>query len=738
MPAITLSGKITDVFVRKPGFSVLKFQTRARKPFFAVGDIGEFDEGDSLELMGAWHDHPKYGTQFKFEAAVRPIPSTSEAIEKFLVEYVKGCGPKMARKLLQATGDRFDAVLERQPDTLLSIKGVKPELLTRIREAWNANGLEKQVSLFLAKYQIGLGWTQRVAKHFGTRAVAALTENPYRFTEIDGIGFKRADEIALRMGWSRCSPQRAEAILLYLMAESETDGHVFLTQAELQDKMFSSGVTMPVAQEALETHLQHRKVQRVRARGASGAEASYIYLPHMLAYEEGLARAIHSRAVLQPTLLGNVLQAMIHEAEIELGVELTAEQRQAVGNAFERGISVVTGSPGTGKSTLVKVLTQVAWRMNQEVVLAAPTGRAAKNLANITGHDSSTIHALLKFNPGESPAWQRNAQEPIEADLVVVDESSMVELEVAYRLLDAAPLSANILLIGDDNQLPSVGPGRILNDVIESGHVPVVRLTKIHRQAAKSQIVRNAYRVLEGKPPVFAPRDEEGNLTDCHLLQPPANLETTDAKVRWIHQTLVDLMRRRLPNHYGINPMRDIQVLSPMRKGPLGVYELNVLLQEALNPKRPETREIYLFGRLFRTGDRILCNKNNAGPGLVNGDVGTLARIDPPAQLLTLDVGGEEFSLDFENADKLSLAYVITIHKSQGGEYPIVIGLFFHQHFVMLQRALLYTGMTRPRKQMIFLATEAALKMAAENAETVRRNTLLAQRIRMLAARKAA
>ena len=719
---------------------MLKFQTRGKEPFYAIGDIGEFDAGDCLELMGEWKDHPRYGTQFKFAAAVRPIPSTTQAIERFLIQYVKGCGPKMAKKILQATGDRFDVVLERHPETLLSIKGVKLELLSRIQEVWHANGLEKQISLFLAKHQIGLGWTQRVAKHFGSRAVKILTENPYRFTEVDGIGFKKADEIALRMGWSKSSPQRAEVILLYLMTESEADGHVFLTQGELLDKMQISGVTIPVAREALESHLRARNVKRLRARDAGGAEISYIYLPHMLAYEEGLAKIIHARATAQPTLLGHVLQSMVHEAEIELGVELTSEQRKAVSNSFERGLSVVTGSPGTGKSTLVKVLTKVAWRMNQAVVLAAPTGRAAKNLANITGHDSSTIHSLLEFNPSESPAWRRNANEPLEADLVVVDESSMVELEVAYRLFDAVPFSANILLIGDDNQLPSVGPGRILNDVIESGHVPVVHLTKIHRQAAKSQIVQNAYRVLGGKPPVFAPRDAEGNLTDCHLLQPPANLETTEAKIQWIHQTLVDLMRRRLPAHYGVDPMRDIQVLSPMRKGPLGVYELNTLLQGALNPKRPETHEIYLHGRLFRTGDRVLCNKNNAGPGLVNGDVGTLTRIDLPNKLLLLDVGGQEFPLGFQNAEHLSLAYVITVHKSQGGEYPIVIGLFFHQHYTMLQRALLYTGMTRPRKQMVFLAlaTEAALKMAAENGETAHRNTLLAQRIRMLAARKAA
>jgi exodeoxyribonuclease V alpha subunit len=293
------------------------------------------------------------------------------------------------------------------------------------------------------------------------------------------------------------------------------------------------------------------------------------------------------------------------------------------------------------------------------------------------------------------------------------------------------------LVIGDDNQLPSVGPGRVLNDLIESGRIPIVRLSKVHRQAARSQIVMNAQRVLEGLPPAFAPADSEGHPSDCHLLKPPSNLDK-QARIDWVRNTLVDVVGRRLPARYPINPLRDIQVLSPMRKGELGVNELNRLLQQALNPQGPHTHEILIAGRLLRTGDRVLCNKNMRDLGISNGDVGRLASIDSENRVLVLDVGGKEIAIDFDKADKLSLAYAVTVHKSQGGEYPIVVALFFYQHFTMLRRNLLYTAMTRAKQRLVFLAAPEALEMAARTIDTTSRNTLLNQRIRMLAGRKAA
>ena len=733
---MTFSGTISDILYTSPQFSVVEFHPHGqRETFTAVGDLSGFNKSDAAEITGEWTAHPEYGMQFKVQVAVRPIPSTAAAIERFLCHHVHGCGPKLARRIVQATGD--DQVLRESPDTLLAVKGVKAAMLQAIRAAWEANALEKQVSLFLAKYEVGLGWTSRIAAHFGPCAISALTRNPYRFIEIDGIGFKKADEIAFRMGWKKDSPERAEAILIYLMEKARDEGDVYLFEGDLLSKMHASGVPPAISAAALAAQTGHRRIRRVRAAGANGSAAPLVYLPEMLEYEQALAKAVDERLASGATVFGAVLSTMIREAEAELEVELTGAQRQAVVNAFERGLSIVTGGPGTGKSTLVKVLTRVAWRVDQRVVLTAPTGRAAKNLSAITGHPGSTIHALLEYNPAEE-GWRRDRHNPIEGDLVVIDEGSMMELEVAHRLFDAIPLAANVLVIGDDNQLPSVGPGRVLNDLIECGRIPIVRLDRVHRQAARSQIVANARRVLEGKPPAFAPADTEGHPTDCHLLKPPPNLTENTARIQWARETLVDIVRRRLPARYGINPMRDIQVLSPMRKGELGVNELNTLLQQALNPKTPHTSEIMLAGRLLRTGDRILCNKNNPAVGVVNGDVGTLAAIDHAAKALVLDIGGKEMRLPFEQADQASLAYVLTVHKAQGAEYPFVIALFFNQHFTMLQRNLLYTAMTRAKQRLVFLALPQALEIAARTIETTRRNTLLAQRIRVLGRRKAA
>ena len=734
---MTVSGKIADILFASPSFSVISFQTSGQPSFCAVGDIASFRKGDFLEVTGDWRTHPKFGRQFQIQAAVRPIPTTAAAIERFLSHSVHGCGPKTARRIVTVTGDQFDGVLQKEPETLLSVKGVNRTLLERIREAWNRNSLEKQVSLFLAENEVGLGWTNKVAKHFGSDALRTLKENPYRFIDIEGIGFKKADEIALRMGWEKTSAQRAEAILIYLMQEALGNGHVFLRQPELTQQMHESGVPASVAAAALEAQARRATITRVRGRDIYGAEVVFIYLPHMLQYETGLAASIQARISPGAPVLRTALHSMIDEAENQLGVELTEPQRDAVTNAFQQGLSIVTGSPGTGKSTLVKVLTRVASRMNQKVLLTAPTGRASKNLANITEHPASTIHALLEYNPAEDN-WKRNRQNPLEGDLVVIDEGSMVELEVAYRLFDAIPPSANVLIIGDDNQLPSVGPGRVLNDLIESGKIPIVRLSKVHRQAARSQIVRNAQRVLEGNPPAFAPADAEGHPTDCHLLQPPGNLKTSADRTQWIRNTLVDVVRRRLPARYGVDPLKDIQVLSPMRKGSLGVYELNTLLQEALNPKSPQKTEVQLAGRLFRVGDRILFNKNNRAAGVCNGDMGILRAVDFAGRSLALDVDDRAVRIEFDDARQLSLAYVITVHKSQGGEYPMVVALFFHAHFVMLQRNLLYTAMTRAKQRLVLLATPGALEMAADNSQTMHRNTLLAKRIQMLAARKAA
>ena len=337
------------------------------------------------------------------------------------------------------TGDQFDGVLQKEPETLLSVKGVNRTLLERIREAWNRNSLEKQVSLFLAENEVGLGWTNKVAKHFGSDALRTLKENPYRFIDIEGIGFKRADEIALRMGWEKTSAQRAEAILIYLMQEALGNGHVFLRQPELTQQMHESGVPATVAAAALEAQARRATITRVRGRDIYGAAVVFIYLPHMLQYETGLAASIQVRISQGAPVLRTALHSMIDEAENQLGVELTEPQRDAVTNAFQQGLSIVTGSPGTGKSTLVKVLTRVASRMNQKVLLTAPTGRASKNLANITEHPASTIHALLEYNPAEDN-WKHNRQNPLEGDLVVIDEGSMVELEVAYRLFGFADI----------------------------------------------------------------------------------------------------------------------------------------------------------------------------------------------------------------------------------------------------------------------------------------------------------
>ena len=638
-------------------FAVVTFAPSSGHAFTAVGQIPRCDAREVLEITGDWADDPKYGRQFRVDAAVCAVPSTAPAIEQFLIRKVKGCGPKLAERILSATGQQFDEFIRNHKDTLSGIKGMTPALLAEIERAWLQNALDKQVSLFLAEQGVSLSWARKVIARFGVHAVEILRANPYKFIEIEGIGFKKADEIAQRMGWARSSPERAEAVLIYLVNEQLNGGHTFVHLDSLIGKLAAVGVPKAVADGAVAAQTAARRIVIVPARDAGGLHLPLVYLRHTLEFDQKLAEMVDARVSTGALVFDTVLNAIISDAEHDLDVVLTEQQRAGVIQAFQHSVSIVTGGPGTGKSTLVKVLARVARSLSYGIALCAPFGRAGKNLANITGHKASTVHRLLDYKPDQG-GWLRNSSNPLQEDIVVADEWSTADLELAFRLFDGCALSTNILLIGDDNQLPSVGAGRVLNDMIQSGRVPVTRLDRVHRQAQQSQIIRNAHRVLAGQTPNFP------LLSDSQLISPPAEITEGGARAEWAQKTLVETLCRTLPERHGTDPFTGVQVLSPMRRGSLGINELNGLLQAALNPPSPEKDEIVLANRLFRAGDRVLVTKNSKEEGVYNGDIGILKGIDTDEEKLWLGIDGEDIAYPFEKANHLALAYAITVHKA--------------------------------------------------------------------------
>ncbi|MEK6718290.1 MAG: ATP-dependent RecD-like DNA helicase [candidate division NC10 bacterium] len=683
-----------------------------------VGNLPSLTPGETLRLHGTWIHHKKYGDQFQVERYETVAPATLVGIQRYLGSgLIKGIGPVFAKRLVDAFGLDTLRVIEEEPDRLRTVEGIGRVRLQRITATWAEQKDIREVMLFLQGHGVSSAYAVKIFKAYGQAAIAAVQANPYRLArDIYGIGFKTADRIAQNLGVPSHSPLRAQAGIIHVLHALADEGHVYVPEEEL---LRDAETELEIPRDLLAPAIAElaREEQVVAEEVPGGGRGVYLKTLHVA--EEQVARrpADLLRAPRLPVQVDAEKALAWMEGVTRL--HLAPQQREAIRMALTHKALVITGGPGTGKTTILRCIILILERKGVRIHLASPTGRAAKRMTEATGREAMTIHRLLEWSPA-SAGFQRNAQRPLETDLVIVDEASMIDIALMNSLLRAVPLMATLILVGDADQLPSVGPGTVLRDILDSGRVPAGRLTEIFRQAEKSRIVQNAHRVNRGEFPDLS-RPPRGEECDFHFL--------SEEDPERIQQLIVDLASHRLPARYGLDPVEDIQVLTPMHRGVIGAAQLNAALQAALNPARSGRTEVMRGGRVFREGDRVMQIRNNYDKGVYNGDIGRIARIDLQEQEVDVRVDGRPVTYDFSELDELVLAYAATVHKSQGSEYPAVILPIHTTHYPMLQRNLVYTAVTRARRLLVLVGTKKALAMAVKNDATQRRYSRLADRL---------
>ena len=705
----------------------------------------DWDPDDLFEFHGKMVDDSKYGPTFEAEQAVRVIPDTIRGIQKYLEHHVKSIGKKTAAALMSKFGVAIINILDNSPERLTECAGIGADKADKIVASWRSqhDPVLRQLELWLARFDIPSAWGKKFLAAFGKDAITILEKNPYRSMKLSGIGFKKADEMAARMGWpERCS-ERTEGAVTHVVSEATSNGHCFLTQDELVGtvrKVASSRkgtlnpneqLPMEVAEQAVikmsslasDPGPKHLIRQPVKLNGIA---MTFYYLSVYYDAETRLARRIGELQSF-PHIAPRGIEETLERVEKDLGQEPNKQQRQAVIAALRNNLSILTGGPGTGKTTTLKMLLRTAARLGLNVELCAPTGRAAKRMAEVTGQEAQTVHKLLEWSY-EDNDFQRNKKNSLNCSLLICDEASMLDLQLADSLMDAVPDSCSVVFVGDVDQLPSVGPGCVLRDIINCEKIQVTKLETIFRQAENSLIIRNAYKIRTGQTPIFPDvKKGQGIEADSYFMEVPKGPEGKD-DLEWIKAKLPPVIQRIVAKH-AVDPIRDIQILTPMRIGPAGSIEFNKVLQETLNPNG---KEVTVKGHKFRTGDRVmqLANNYQQGMEISNGDIGFIKEFDETHKEILIDFYGRLVRYPFKETDNLSLSYAATTHKSQGSEFEIVILLMTMHHYPMLERNLLYTANTRARKMIVFLASWAAVKRAVEQCNVNCRNTFLVQRIR--------
>lgn len=687
------------------------------EPVTIVGTVPSLTPGEMLRVHGRWSHHPKYGEQFRVDRYESVVPATITGIQKYLGSgMIKGIGPVFAKRLVEAFGEGTLKVIEDTPRRLAEVAGIGPLRQQRIVAAWAEQREIRAVMLFLQGHGVSPAYAVKIFKTYGQAAIATVRVNPYRLAQdIRGIGFKTADKIARELGIPSDSPLRAAAGIVHTLNELTDEGHVYVPEDGLLKTAETALDIPPALLPAALRALVDDEAVVVESLAAGRA----VYLKSLHVSETQLARRVTELLRAPRAVPAIDMVRALPWVEKTTGLTLTEEQRAAVRAACEQKLLIITGGPGTGKTTILRAVTQLLAAKKLRMHLASPTGRAAKRLADVTSHDASTLHRLLEWSP-RGGGFQRNARNPLEADVVIVDEVSMVDVLLAHHLLQAIPLTATLLLVGDADQLPSVGPGTVLRDLLAVSTIPAIRLTTIFRQAAQSRIVLNAHRVNRGEFPELTAASAD-RMQDFFFLE-----EDDPPKLQ---ELIVDLAHRRLPGRYGLDPVDDLQVLTPMHRGPIGAGQLNAALQAALNPPRTGAPELLRGGRIFRVGDRVLQLRNNYDKEVFNGDLGRIASIDLTAQTVVVRMDDREVPYDFGDLDELTLAYAMTVHKSQGSEYPCVILPIHTTHFPMLQRNLFYTAITRAKRLLVVVGTRKAVAIATKNDAFRRRYSHLRERV---------
>ncbi len=697
------------------GYTVLKVMPEGVKDgLTVVGHMLDPQAGVQLKITGKWVNNARFGRQLHMESFDEVMPASTEGIRLYLSSgLLKGVGATTASRIVKAFGVDTIRVLDEEPERLLKVKGIGKKNYTAIVQGWAEHRGIRELMMFLQPHGITANYAVRIYKHYGPEALAIVQENPYRMAmDIRGIGFISADNAAQKLGFDKEHPLRAQAGLLYTLTKCNDDGHVYMPQERLV-AMTSESLEIPYAlvEDAIAAVEEQERIVCEDMQGEIG-----VFLARYYHYESKISYYLKRILSSPKSITFKETTALVSKVIAALPITLAEEQEEAVHMAAKSKVMVLTGGPGTGKTTIIRAIIQLFAKVEAKILLAAPTGRAAKRMSEATEREAKTIHRLLEYNPGED-GFARNEDSPLACNLLIVDEASMMDTMLFYHLLKAAPLGATIVLVGDVHQLPSVGPGNVLKDIIASKALPVVELTEIFRQSAQSEIIRNAHLINHGEVPCI--ESHKDRLTDFYFIR-QNNPEQAAAMV-------ADLVKNHIPRRFGLNAVEDIQVLTPMHKGAVGAENLNTILQNTLMTQKGE--KIQRGEKTFYLDDKVMQIRNNYDKDVFNGDIGRIVVLDAEKRQLTVRFDERNVPYEFEELDEIVSAYAISIHKSQGSEYPAVVIPLMMQHYMLLQRNLVYTGITRGKKLVVLVGESKALHMAVKNNRTHKRYTRLCERL---------
>ena len=718
-----LSGQIERITYTNDqnGFTIARVKVHGQRDLVTVvGHLISPAPGEILNMRGEWVNHPRFGEQFKVVEFKTAVPATVYGIRKYLGSgLIKGLGPVMANRIVKKFGKKTLDVIENETEKLAQVEGIGKKRIAMIKKAWDEQKEIRDVMLFLQSHEISSGYATKIFKQYGNRSIAVVTDNPYRLaTDIFGIGFVIADSIASKLGFPEDLPFRIEAGILYVLNQLSDEGHVFYPYEPLIKKSQEIlGVGREVVVKALGNIAIEKKVivEDINKRIEEFKENNKaVYLAKFHLCETSISDRLKLLLTAPKSIRHVASERAVDWVQRQLNITLAENQVRAIRSALANKIMIITGGPGTGKTTIINAVLKIFTRLRVRTILAAPTGRAAKRMSETTGHGAKTIHRLLEFSFIKG-GFQKNEEKPLNCDLLILDEASMIDTILMHHLLKAVPSFATVIFVGDVNQLPSVGAGNVLNDIITSGAVPVVKLNEIFRQAKASRIIVNAHKINNGILPSF---ENQVPNNDFYFIQ-----QEDPQKVLGI---ILELTKTRIPQRFGFDPVDDIQVLSPMHKGVVGAENLNMELQKTLNPVQDG---IIRGNRSFRVNDKVMQIRNNYDKAVFNGDMGRITGIRPEEYEVTVTFDGRDVTYEFSDLDEIVLAYAVSVHKSQGSEYPAVVIPILTQHYILLQRNLIYTAITRGRDLVVMVGTRKALAIGINNDKTQKRFTYLKHRL---------
>jgi exodeoxyribonuclease V alpha subunit len=720
---IELSGQIERITYtnEENGYTIARVKIYGQRDLVTVvGYLMSPTPGEILSMRGEWVNHPKFGEQFKVVEYKTAVPATVFGIQKYLGSgLIKGLGPVIAGRIVKKFGEKTLDVIENNIEKLAMVEGIGEKRIAMIQNAWDEQKEIRDVMLFLQSHGVSSGYATKIFKQYKNRSIAVVTENPYRLAmDIFGIGFVIADSIAEKLGVPKDSPLRVEAGILYVLHQLSDEGHVFYPYEYLVNK---SRETLGVERDAIVNALGGLAVnKKIVLEDLNESIDEFkennkgVFLAKFHLCETSIATRLKTLSVAPKSIRSVNAESALEWVQKQLDIRLAENQANAIRCALENKIMVITGGPGTGKTTIINAILKIFSKLDVKTLLAAPTGRAAKRMSEATGHEAKTIHRLLEFSFTKG-GFQKNEEKPLDCDLLILDEVSMIDTVLMHHLTKAIPTFATVILVGDVNQLPSVGAGNVLNDIIASGAMPVVELKEIFRQARESLIIVNAHKINNGILPAF---EDDVPDSDFYFIQ-----QEDPEKVLEI---ILELTKERIPNRFGLDPVDDIQVLTPMHRGVVGAGNLNTELQKSLNPSQVE---IARGSRNFRINDKVMQIRNNYDKEVFNGDIGRIVDILPDENEITVLFDGRKVAYEFYELDELILAYAVSVHKSQGSEYPAVVIPVLPQHYILLQRNLIYTAVTRGRNLVVMVGTRKALAMGINNNKTQKRFTHLRYRL---------